>query len=243
MLTQRGRERRPRAIAMAVVVLTTTGAGLCIGQRDQDWEHARRRMVDVQIRARGVTNSAVLAAMSRVPRHRFVPSEVRSLAYEDQPLSIGRGQTISQPYIVAYMTEALGVAPGETVLEIGTGSGYQAAVLAELFRDVLTIEIVPELAERARQTLGELGYRNVHVRTGNGYAGWPDRAPFPRIIVTAAPPEVPQALVSQLAVGGTMVVPVGRNLQEMTILTKTASGVTERKTMPVRFVPMVEKPR
>jgi protein-L-isoaspartate(D-aspartate) O-methyltransferase len=242
MSTQGWPKRRPLALATAVVALTMTGAGLCIGQRDQDWDNARRRMVDLQIRARGVTNSAVLAAMSRVPRHLFVPLEVRSLAYEDRPLSIGRDQTISQPYIVAYMTEALGVSRGDTVLEVGTGSGYQAAVLAEIVREVLSIEIVPELAERARQTLGELGYRNVTVRTGNGYAGWPERAPFSRIIVTAAPPEVPQSLVSQLAVGGTMVVPVGRDFQEMTILTKTAQGVTERKTLPVRFVPMVGKP-
>jgi protein-L-isoaspartate(D-aspartate) O-methyltransferase len=219
-----------------------TGAGLCIGQPEPDWENLRRRMVDLQIRARGVTSSAVLAAMNRVPRHRFVPSDARSLAYEDRPLFIGRGQTISQPYIVAYMTEALGASSDDVVLEIGTGSGYQAAVLAEIVREVLTIEIVPELAERARQTLAELGYGKVHVRTGNGYAGWPERAPFSRIIVTAAPPEVPKALVSQLAIGGTMVLPVGRDLQEMRILTKTANGITERKTFPVRFVPMVEKP-
>jgi protein-L-isoaspartate(D-aspartate) O-methyltransferase len=169
-----------------------------------------------------------------------MPPEVRSSAYDDQPVPIGYGQTISQPYIVAYRTEALAVNGGHTVLEIGTGSGYQAAVLAELVREVYTIEIIPELAERARKTLAEAGYRNVHVRTGNGYAGWPERAPFPRIIVTAAPPKIPEALVDQLAVGGRMVVPVGTRFQQMTIVTKTAKGVTRQQTIPVRFVPMVE---
>jgi protein-L-isoaspartate(D-aspartate) O-methyltransferase len=198
-------------------------------------------MVDTQIAARGIRNLGVLDAMLRVPRHLFVPPEIRARSYEDTPLPIGGGQTISQPYIVAYMTEALEVAPEHTVLEIGTGSGYQAAVLAELAREVLTIEIVPELAESARRALTEAGYRNVTVRTGNGYGGWPERAPFARIIVTAAPPEVPQTLVDQLAVGGVMVVPVGTAFQQMTIITKTTNGVAERKTLPVRFVPMVEK--
>jgi protein-L-isoaspartate(D-aspartate) O-methyltransferase len=167
---------------------------------------------------------------------------VQAFAYEDRPLPIGQGQTISQPYIVAYMTEALRASPDQTVLEIGTGSGYQAAVLSRLVRDVYSIEIVPELAIRATRTLAEMGYRNVHVRAGNGYLGWPDRAPFARIIITAAPPDIPRALVDQLAVGGTMVVPVGTFSQDMTIVTKTAGGVTEQRTIPVRFVPMVEKP-
>jgi protein-L-isoaspartate(D-aspartate) O-methyltransferase len=197
-------------------------------------------MVESQIRARGIKDQAVLDAMLRVPRHLFVPADVRRRAYEDTPLPIGQGQTISQPYIVAYMTEALQLSNDHAVLEIGTGSGYQAAVLAELVREVYSIEIVPELAERARQTLAEAGYRNVTVRAGNGYLGWPDRAPFPRIIVTAAPEKVPQALVDQLAVGGRMVVPVGTGLQEMTIITKTAKGVTEQRTIPVRFVPMIK---
>jgi protein-L-isoaspartate(D-aspartate) O-methyltransferase len=200
---------------------------------------ARQRMVESQIRARGISTPAVLDAMARVPRHIFVPPAERPRAYEDTPLPIGQGQTISQPYIVAYMTEALRVSRDQTVLEIGTGSGYQAAVLAELAREVLTIEIVPELADRARQALADGGYRNVQVRTGNGYLGWPERAPFARIIVTAAPPEIPQALVDQLAVGGIMVVPVGRMFQEMTIVTRTDRGVTQTKTIPVRFVPMV----
>ena len=206
-----------------------------------DWQAARLRMVETQIRGRGVLSRVVLDAMSRVPRHLFVPLEVRPFAYEDRPLPIGQGQTISQPYIVAYMTEALQTAPDHTVLEIGTGSGYQAAVLAELVREVYTIEIIPELADRARRTLAQAGYRNVQVRTGNGYFGWPERAPFQRIIVTAAPPEIPAALVDQLTIGGTMVIPVGTTFQEITIVTKTARGVTQEKTLPVRFVPMVDR--
>jgi protein-L-isoaspartate(D-aspartate) O-methyltransferase len=207
-----------------------------------DYEAARRAMVETQIKARGVNDPAVLEAMTRVPRHLFVPDDVASRAYEDTALPIGLGQTISQPYIVGYMTEALRLTPDLTVLEIGTGSGYQAAVLAEIVREVFTIEIVPALAVSARRTLAEAGYTNVHVRTGNGYLGWPERAPFPRIIVTAAPDEIPPALVEQLAVGGLMVLPVGTRSQEMTIVTKTEAGVTERRTFPVRFVPMVSKP-
>jgi protein-L-isoaspartate(D-aspartate) O-methyltransferase len=210
---------------------------------DAAYASARRRMVSEQIDARGIQSRAVLDAMLRVPRHLFVPLELRASAYEDTPLSIGFGQTISQPYIVAYMTEALRTSRDQTVLEIGTGSGYQAAVLSELVRDVYTIEIVPELADRASRTLAANGYRNVHVTAGNGYLGWPEHAPFSRIIVTAAPPEVPRALVDQLAVGGIMVVPVGTLLQEIAIITKAAAGVTERRTIPVRFVPMVQKPR
>jgi protein-L-isoaspartate(D-aspartate) O-methyltransferase len=202
----------------------------------------RRTMVETQIRSRGIRTPAVLDALLRVPRHLFVPPDVRHLAYEDRPLPIGWQQTISQPYIVAYMTEALRTSPDQTVLEIGTGSGYQAAVLATMVRQVYSIEIVPELAESARRALDEAGYRNVQVRTGNGYLGWPERAPFPRIIVTAAPDEIPKALVEQLAVGGRMVVPVGTLNQAITVVTKTARGVTEETTIPVRFVPMVGKP-
>ena len=200
-------------------------------------------MVETQLKARDIRNAAVLTAMARVPRHLFVPEDVRAFAYDDRPLPIGQGQTISQPYIVAYMTEALELQPSHTVLEIGTGSGYQAAVLAQIVKQVYTIEIIPDLATRARQALAQAGYRNVEVRSGNGYRGWPERAPFTRIIVTAAPPEIPQALVDQLAVGGIMVVPVGTSYQEMVIITKTASGVTEKKTIPVRFVPMVGAPK
>jgi protein-L-isoaspartate(D-aspartate) O-methyltransferase len=227
--------RLPSALALAVLSVVPHAPGA-----QQDDADARRRMVDSQIRARGIRDSAVLDAMLRVPRHLFVPPDVRRRAYDDTPLPIGLGQTISQPNIVAYMTEALRLSRDHAVLEIGTGSGYQAAVLAELVRQVYTIEIVPELAERARKTLAEAGYRNVTVRAGNGYLGWPEQAPFPRIIVTAAPEKIPQALVDQLAVGGLMVVPVGAVFQEMTIITKTEKGVTEQRTIPVRFVPMVK---
>ena len=202
----------------------------------------RDRMVETQIVARDLRDAAVLRAMRRVPRHLFVPEDLRQFAYEDRPLPIGRGQTISQPYIVAYMSEALQLTPAHTVLEIGTGSGYQAAVLAEIVRQVYSIEIIPNLAETAREALARAGYRNVEVRTGNGYLGWPERAPFDRIIVTAAPPEIPQALVDQLAVGGIMVVPVGTSHQEIVVVTKTPDGATEKRTIEVRFVPMVSNP-
>ncbi len=205
-------------------------------------ERARRRMVEEQIRARDINDRAVLEAMRRVPRHRFVPVSQVRFAYEDRPLPIGYEQTISQPYIVAYMTEAARIPRGGKVLEIGTGSGYQAAILGELAREVYTIEIIPELAESASRTLSELGYRNVQVRAGNGYAGWPEHAPFDAIIVTAAPEQVPQALIDQLAVGGRMVIPVGRGNQEMMIITKTERGVVRRRTIPVRFVPMTGNP-
>ena len=211
-------------------------------QGDENWQAARRRMVETQLRARGVRSQDVLDAMLRVPRHLFVPPDMRPFAYEDRPLPIGWGQTISQPYIVGYMTEALQVAPGDTVLEIGTGSGYQAAVLAEMVREVYSIEIIPELADLARETLASAGYSNVQVRTGNGYLGWPEHAPFARIIVTAAPATIPPALLDQLAVGGTMVLPVGTRLQEMTIVTKTPQGAIQERTIPVRFVPMVDGP-
>jgi protein-L-isoaspartate(D-aspartate) O-methyltransferase len=204
---------------------------------------ARSRMVDEQLRTRGIKDEAVLRAMAKVPRHRFVPDSQVASAYGDHPLPIGKGQTISQPYIVAYMSEAAGISPGERVLEIGTGSGYQAAILGELAKEVYSIEIIPELADRARATLADLGYRNVNVKAGNGYEGWAEHAPYDAIVVTAAPEEVPQALVEQLAVNGRMVVPVGAGYQEMVILTKTSSGVVEKRTIPVRFVPMTGKPQ
>ena len=179
--------------------------------------------------------------MERVPRHFFMPEAVRSEAYRDHPVSIGHGQTISQPYIVGFMSEALELNPEHRVLEIGTGSGYQAAILGELAREVYTIEIVEPLADSARATLEKLGYKNVHVRAGNGYAGWPEHAPFDRIIVTAAPDEVPAALVQQLKVGGLMAIPVGTFDQELRIMKRTANGMETLKTMPVRFVPMTGK--
>ena len=178
--------------------------------------------------------------MRDVPRHAYVPEPIRDRAYQDSPLPIGYEQTISQPYIVALMTELLEVTPGQKVLEIGTGSGYQAAVLAEVGAEVFTIEIICELAERAKADLIATGYDEIHVRCGDGYQGWPEEAPFERIIVTAAPPELPQALVDQLAPGGRLVVPVGEESQSLQVVTKDEDGeVHVEDTLPVRFVPMV----
>lgn len=217
-------------------------AALAIRAAPDPFEAKRREMVTGQIAGRGVRDQRVLSAMRKVPRHAFVPEAVRRYAYEDQPLPIGHRQTISQPYIVAIMTELLAAGKGDTVLEIGTGSGYQAAVLAELVRHVYTIEIVPELAKSASAALGQLGYQNVTVRQGDGYKGWPEKAPFDRIILTAAPPEIPQALIDQLRPGGKLVAPVGGSSwsQELVVLNKDASGKLARKTIfPVVFVPMV----
>ncbi|OFW14918.1 MAG: protein-L-isoaspartate O-methyltransferase [Acidobacteria bacterium RIFCSPLOWO2_12_FULL_67_14] len=194
-------------------------------------------MVADQIEARGVTDRRVLDVMRSVPRHLFVPEPLRSRAYDDRPLPIGEGQTISQPFIVAFMTEALGVSARRRVLEIGTGSGYQAAVLSRLAKEVYTIEIVPALARRAADTLKSLGHSNVHVREGDGYAGWPEHAPFDRIMVTAAPERIPPPLLEQLAPGGRMMIPVGGAEQWLTVVEKTPNGVVERRTIPVRFVP------
>jgi len=206
--------------------------------RDPAFADARERMVEEQIEARGVRSSRVLAALREVPRHEFVPLEERDRAYEDRPLPIGHGQTISQPYIVAVMTELLDLSGDERVLEIGTGSGYQAAVLGRLAREVYTIEIVPELARRAEVDLRRLGFANVHVRDGDGYRGWPEHAPFDAIVVTAAPEHVPQPLVDQLAVGGRLVVPVGDVSQDLVLITRDADGVREQRLLGVRFVPM-----
>ena len=203
-------------------------------------------MVERQIRARGISAPAVLEAIAAVPRHRFVPEALAPRAYDDTPLPIGYDQTISQPYVVAYMTEAAALRPDAKVLDIGTGSGYQAAVLAEIVSRVYSIEIVPELAERSRRLLADLGYDNVEVSTGDGYGGWPDEAPFDAIVVAAAPDHVPPALVEQLAVGARLVIPVGRFAQEILIVTKTASGSTTEAVLPVRFVPMTgeaQRPR
>jgi protein-L-isoaspartate(D-aspartate) O-methyltransferase len=203
----------------------------------------RQRMVDQQLRARDIRSPRVLDAMSAVPRHLFIPEASRRDAYDDSPVPIGHGQTISQPYIVAFMTQALEIGPADRVLEIGTGCGYQTAVLARLAGRAYSIEIVAPLAERARETLSALGYRNIEIRTGNGYLGWPEQAPFDRIIVTAAPDEVPETLVQQLKVGGLMAVPVGTAMQELRILRRTASGTETLQTLPVRFVPMTNKPK
>lgn len=218
-------------------------AGPDAAQTDDVHAERRARMVETQIRARGVRDPRVLAAMAAVPRHRFVPDDRRDEAYGDFPLPIGFSQTISQPYIVAFMTEALALGPGAKVLEIGTGSGYQAAVLGEIASEVYTIEIVPPLAAQAAALLETLGYANVHVRDGDGYAGWPEHAPFDAVMVTAAPDHVPQPLFDQLAVGGRMVIPVGVVEQELRILTKLPDGqLREGERLPVRFVPLTRRP-
>jgi protein-L-isoaspartate(D-aspartate) O-methyltransferase len=197
----------------------------------------RARMVEQQIAARGVKDPRVLAALRAVPRHLFVPEVQRAAAYEDRPLPIGHEQTISQPYIVALMTELARVAPGQKVLEVGTGSGYQAAVFAALGAKVWSIEIVAPLARQARTLLADLGYQ-AQVRQGDGYRGWPEAAPFDAIVVTAAPPRIPEPLKQQLRVGGRLVLPVGVNSQELIVLTRTMSGFTRKSVLPVIFVPM-----
>jgi protein-L-isoaspartate(D-aspartate) O-methyltransferase len=206
----------------------------------------RAAMVARQIVARGIRDPAVLAALRVVPRHRFVPANLAARAYADEPLPIGFEQTISQPYVVAFMTEAAALAPGDHVLEIGTGSGYQAAVLAEIVGSVWTIEILAPLAERAAADLRAAGYANVHVRAGDGYRGWPEEAPFDAILVTAAPDHVPQPLLDQLKVGGRLVIPVetgGRGRQEILRMTRTATGFERESLLPVRFVPMTGEAR
>ena len=208
----------------------------------QSFERQREAMVREQIEARGVRQPEVLRVLREVPRHLFVPPDLAAMAYRDHPLSIGAGQTISQPYIVAFMTELLDPRPDHRVLEIGTGSGYQAAVLAKLARTVYSIEIVRPLADQAAARLQSLGYRNLQVRCGDGYAGWPEQAPFDRIILTAAPLEVPQALLEQLKPGGRLVAPVGPSprAQNLLVIDKSARGaISTRTVLPVAFVPMV----
>ncbi len=221
--------------------LGTLGEGSLIYAGEQNAIHRirqREQMVEKQIRLRGIKDENVLAAMKSVPRHLFVPHSLANRAYEDNPLPIGFDQTISQPYVVAYMTETATLTRETKVLEIGTGSGYQAAILAEIASEVFSIEILPELATRSRNLLNNLGYRNLTIKSGDGYRGWPEEAPFDAIIVTAAPDHVPTALIEQLAVGGKLVIPVGRLQQEITIVTKTDDGTSTVQTLPVRFVPM-----
>ena len=241
---------RTRAAAAAVSFFAIALAGAGCGPKKQeasrvssapsDTDGARRaKMVETQIAARGVRDPRVLAAMRKVPRHLFVDSPARGEAYEDHPVPIGNNQTISQPYIVALMTELLELPPRARVLEIGTGSGYQSAVLGEIAAEVYSIEILPDLARAASEKLKELGYTNVEVRAGDGYRGWPEQAPFDGIIVTAAPERIPEPLVDQLAVGGRMVIPVGGFFQELKVFTKEKDGkITEKDMIPVRFVPM-----
>ena len=205
-----------------------------------DFAAQRQRMVEQQLKPRGIKDERVLAAMAKVPREEFVPQNVRAEAYEDGPLPIGYDQTISQPYIVAFMTGQLRPKPGDRVLEIGSGSGYQAAILAELAADIYTIEIIEPIAKTAEATLQRLGYKNVHIKIGDGYEGWPKEAPFDSVIVTCAPEKVPQPLVDQLKDGGRMVIPVGeRFAQQLYLLEKKSGQLKESVTLPVRFVPML----
>lgn len=204
----------------------------------EDYTAQREQMVREQIAAEGVRDERVLAAMRTVPRHEFVPDDMKPYAYRNGPLPIGHGQTISQPYIVAFMTEALQLEPGMKVLEIGTGSAYQAAILAEVGAQLYSIEIVPELCISARNTLTRLGYE-VQVRCGNGYLGWPEEAPFDRIILTAAPPQIPSVLLQQLKDGGILLAPVGEGVQTLVRLRRVNNNYKEERLLPVRFVPMV----
>jgi len=210
------------------------------GQADDAYAEARRRMVEEQLASRDITDKRVLEAMRRVPRHLFVPAPLRPQAYADYPLPIGEGQTISQPYIVALMTQVLELEGGEKVLEVGTGSGYQAAVLAELGARVFSIEINPVLASAASRTLDELGCENVRVKAGDGFFGWPQEAPFDAVIVTAAPEKLPPRLFEQLKEGGRLVIPLGREsfLQVLTLFTKKNGKPVSREILDVRFVPM-----
>lgn len=196
-------------------------------------------MVAEQIRARGIKDSRVLMAMEKVPRHKFVPDKMKLYAYNDEPLAIGEGQTISQPYIVAYMTEALQLQQTDKVLEIGTGSGYQTAILAEIVRDVYTVEVIESLSKRSQEVLAELGYINIQFKVGDGTYGWEEFAPFDAIIVTAAPRVVPPSLQEQLSIGGRLIVPVGDTFQELVLVLRDQEGFTEKKLLSVRFVPLV----
>ncbi len=232
------------APAIAAVLFSAAGCGgaaekeACVNDDAEMWRRLNA-MVDSQIESRGISDPATLAAMRKVPRWEFVPDNIQRRAFEDNPLPIGEGQTISQPFIVAYMTEALRLEADDKVLEVGTGSGYQAAILAVIASEIYTIEIVPSLAEEARETLERLGYGNVHVRAGDGYRGWPEQAPFDAIIVTCAPDHVPQPLLDQLADGGRLVLPLGgRYPQMLRRYTRTGDTFEEEDLEPVLFVPM-----
>jgi protein-L-isoaspartate(D-aspartate) O-methyltransferase len=238
MRISRGSVRRDRILAIFLILNIISIWG-CRQSDDPDYGALRERMVEHQIAGRGIRHPRVLAAMHQVPRHEFVPQELKAAAYDDRPLPIGQGQTISQPYIVALMTEVLDLAPHDRVLEIGTGSGYQAAVLAELTDQVYTIEIIESLGRRAEEILQRLGYDQVEVKIGDGYLGWEEHAPYDAIIVTCAPEQIPQPLVDQLAEGGRMVIPVGpRYAQELILVVKEGGEIKQRDIIPVLFVPM-----
>lgn len=229
-----------RMVVCAAFLIAGIFTGGPLLYSEEGYALERAQMVRGQIIGRGITDPSVLAAMEKVKRHLFVPELLTPRAYGDHPLPIGEGQTISQPYIVAYMTEQADLTENDRVLEIGTGSGYQAAILAEIVEEVYTIEIIETLAESSGSLLRDMGYDNVYVRHGDGYKGWPEKAPFDAIIVTAAPEEIPDELVRQLRIGGRMVVPVGSFFQELHIVTRTDDGYDSRRLLPVRFVPMVK---
>ena len=221
-------------------LMLAVGSCQAVEMDAEKYRQARYEMVERQIAARGISGEKVLEAMRRVERHQFVPEQYRDYAYSDRPLPIGEGQTISQPYVVAFMTEILDLDKEDKVLEIGTGSGYQAAVLAEICDEVSTIEVNEILAEGARQALERTGYTSVHLRTGDGYQGWQEHAPFDAIIVTCAPSDVPLPLQEQLAEGGRMIIPVDAGFaQELILLKKSGGKLVRREVLPVRFVPMV----
>jgi protein-L-isoaspartate(D-aspartate) O-methyltransferase len=222
-------------------VVVSLSMGLA-GSGVDEFAAQREKMVAEQLGGRDIVDASVLKAMQTVPRHRFVPGELRHLAYHDTPLPIGHGQTISQPYIVALMSQVLAVEPGRRILEIGTGSGYQAAVLAEMGATVFSIEIVPELGRQAIDNLQSSGYGNIRVKIGDGYQGWPEYAPFDAVIVTCAPTRIPEPLKDQLAEGGRMVIPVGEKYaQQLVLLTKQKGEIRQEKIVDVRFVPMVDR--
>jgi len=226
------------ALALAACTAAAPRATPMDDVTDDPTRQQRQRMVDEQLVARDIVDEPVLAAMREVPRHRFVPDAYRSHAYADHPVPLADGATVSQPYIVALMTQLAAIRPGDRVLEIGTGSGYQAAVLAELGAEVYTIEVTEDLATRAARTLTELAYTNVHVRHGDGYRGWPEHAPFAAILVTAAAPTLPPPLTDQLAVGGRLVIPLGRGFQDLQVLERRAHDLRTVSVLPVQFVPM-----
>jgi protein-L-isoaspartate(D-aspartate) O-methyltransferase len=228
--------------AIFLFSLAAPGSADAAGKSETDYKRQRRQMVDRQLRARDITDPTVLGAMEAVPRHLFVPSDLRKMAYNDCPLPIGNDQTISQPYIVALMSQLLSLEPGDRVLEIGTGSGYQAAVLAQMGIEVYTVEIIPQLALRAETQLDTLSYNGVTVKTGDGYKGWPEYAPFDGIIVTCAPTTIPEPLKEQLAEGGRMVIPAGESYaQKLYLLTKNNGKIVRQNIIDVRFVPMVDE--
>ncbi len=232
----------PAAVGLLAVTVATATATLLARQPEDVYQARREHMVRDQIESRGIKDKAVLTAFRKVPRHRFVPESSRAQAYDDGPLPIGEGQTISQPEIVAMMTELIKPDKKLRVLEIGTGSGYQAAILAECVKEVDSIEVVPSLGKKAEVVLRDLGYKNIKLRIGDGYQGWSDRAPYDAIILTAAPPEeVPRPLLEQLKVGGRLVAPVGRSVQKLIRITRTETGYERELIADVRFVPMTGK--